>query len=764
MAFEIPGLPVGYADKIYGAVLGKVIGVRLGNPTEFHGTSQELQAKYPYVNTYVENDRNIYADDDTNGFVFFGKMFERISYDLSALTPELVAQTIMNYAAESRGFFWWEDSTESGVFHHLQQGVSPTVCGDYKYIGKSVNNVGGQIFYDAIGIIFAGNPEKAAECAGICARVMHNGEGAIGGQFISACISAAFVENDMHCILKRALKTIKPDSRYAFMVRDIMDFYDKNPYDWRMCQHQLDNHYPYHRAWDYGSHIIMALLYGRGDFSYSVEICLLSAGDTDCNCGNVGAIVGALVGAKAISYHNWIEPLHDTLYCSGTVPYENEVSITQFTALLMKLYAKFSAHEFPNYLETASKLGVYSFIFPYSYQKMDARLWRDGKERTDIVNRHNLCVNDEVDTPSGSPFSIKVWADCVKAGDCIRVFRWFNTGTGFLAKKSEGIDCTKYEPTSATRLYPGQTVRVRVMSRYNTAEMNVCLLAYSSRTGEEVFSEQVKLEARRWTELELHLPDLQTYYDCINVQMTPTQDSYYANGYDGIDLYLDELRIEGKPEYRFDHAGLSADIENRYWYTLLQNFNVCYGDVEANTSAGQDHLWFYPAVPRVKDEDKDKREFWITRNGKYTLALTGPYVQDCRVFCDVSLMPVGEKPDAGVPDADHSAALMVFAARGAVQHYAAGFYFGKIAILKADSKHGCYQVLCSADFDYDLSVRYHFKIRVSENRIRLEVSQAGNSENKTRIVWHGNGVLAGCIGFASIGDLGVRVYSYGISG
>lgn len=178
-----------YISKIYGSVLGKIIGVRAGNPLEFVKendhvlTSEELQKKYPYISTYIDKNRKTYVDDDTNGFVFFAKIFEKVnnSYEI---THKTVADIILNYAVENRGFFWWTKSTESRVFHNLVNGIAPTASGSYEYIGKSIDNVGGQIFYDAVGIILGGNPKEAARCVKLIASVMHNGEGAIGGSFI----------------------------------------------------------------------------------------------------------------------------------------------------------------------------------------------------------------------------------------------------------------------------------------------------------------------------------------------------------------------------------------------------------------------------------------------------------------------------------------------------------------------------------------------------------------------------------------------------
>ena len=45
--------------------------------------------------------------------------------------------------------------------------------------------------------------------------------------------------------------------------------------------------------------VVMALLYGEGDFSRTIQIANMGGWDTDCNVGNVGAIMGVAAGWTA---------------------------------------------------------------------------------------------------------------------------------------------------------------------------------------------------------------------------------------------------------------------------------------------------------------------------------------------------------------------------------------------------------------------------------------------------------------------------------
>jgi len=727
-----------YIEKIEGSVLGKVIGVRLGVPYEFSKTSAEIQAELPYVQTYSQEGHVTYPDDDTTGFVIFAKCFEKIN-SLGELTPEIVGDIILNYASENRGFFWWgEKGTERNAYHQLLQGVSPQVSGDYEHVGELCNCIGGQIFYDAIGIIFAGHPEKAVKASGIVSRVLHNGEGAIGGQFISGCISIAFLEDNIENVVKTALSLIPPESRYAKMVNDIIQVYYQNPYDWHFCQHYIDTHYNWHNVWDYGAHVVMSLLYGKGSFGSSMQICLHSAGDTDCNCANVGAILGAFCGYKGISYQNWIEPLYDRFYISSAVPYENDVSISRFTAKLIALHCKFSGKAVPDYIQQAKKENIIAFPFSHSTQGMEVIMWRNGYERYDLVNTQNsLQLSQDVVPPSGSPYTLKFWAHYVKANDCMRIYRWFD------GEKDFG-DYRVYEPTSCTRIFGGQIIRTKLYTRYNSCNIHIRFVVYCSMNRKEYYSDEIMLKPYEWTELSFTLPDIGTHYDCLNIQIVPENDSYFENGYDGLDLYVDTIEILGKPDYKIDFYYNQYATSQIYHYPVMKNFNICYGEAKW---LPEGCVHFYAGYKHCYQSTTEK-------NG-YVMAVTGSYMENYIAKCKMSVLPEG---DTSYIDKYHSSAFMLVAVNGVTYHYAVGFHNGTIAILKSGSLPSEYTILVSSDYDYNPSKKYYFRATVAEKEILFTVMDENQSNQKTVQVWTQE-PLSGCIGFGSIAS-GIMIYSY----
>jgi ADP-ribosylglycohydrolase len=58
--------------------------------------------------------------------------------------------------------------------------------------------------------------------------------------------------------------------------------------------------------------VIMALLWGEGDFERSITISAMGGLDADCNAATTGSILGVLNGAASLPA-KWVAPLNDTV-------------------------------------------------------------------------------------------------------------------------------------------------------------------------------------------------------------------------------------------------------------------------------------------------------------------------------------------------------------------------------------------------------------------------------------------------------------------
>ena len=166
--------------------------------------------------------------------------------------------------------------------------------------------IGGQIFSDIWGLVAPNQPDRAADYAAKAASVTHDGDGIQGARFIAALVSLAFAEREPVTLIEQAQEYVTPGSEYARVVQSVVDFQREQPDDWRACYEYLRHNFGYDR-YPGMVHIIpntgivvMALLYSRGDFSRAVQIATMGGWDTDCNAGNVGAIMGVAVGLDGL--------------------------------------------------------------------------------------------------------------------------------------------------------------------------------------------------------------------------------------------------------------------------------------------------------------------------------------------------------------------------------------------------------------------------------------------------------------------------------
>lgn len=315
-----------YFQTTYAGWLGKVIGVRLGSPME-SWTYEKIRESYGEILDYVEKFEDYAADDDTNGPNFFSRVLLDFPSE-KEVTQDQIAETLLNYVADHHGFFWWGGygiSTEQTSYENLRAGVDASLSGSISLNGKTVaEQIGGQIFSDVWGFIFPGNPEKAAYYSRKMSAISYDGEGLKGAEFVAAAVSAAYTEKNIRKVIETALRVIG-DCGYARMARDVMAFYDgDSARDWRAAFGFVKGKYGYDK-YPGSCHIIpnaavmvLSMLYGEGDFSRTVCISCNCGWDTDCNAGNVGSILGVLVGLDGLEKH-WTEPVHDLLISSSVI-------------------------------------------------------------------------------------------------------------------------------------------------------------------------------------------------------------------------------------------------------------------------------------------------------------------------------------------------------------------------------------------------------------------------------------------------------------
>lgn len=303
-------LPPDYSDRVYGGVLGKVIGVYLGRPFE-QWSHQAIMEKFGEIDFYVNEQAGVpivVADDDISGTFTFLRALEDNDFD-PHLTAEQIGETWLNYIIENRTILWWGGrsvSTEHTAFLNLKQGIKAPRSGSMELNGKTVaEQIGAQIFIDGWGLIHPNDPEAAADWARRAASVSHDGEAIYGAQVIAAMVAGAFGEQDIEKLQDIALAQIPADCQIRKLVEDVREIVARYP-NWKEGFQELDRTYGY-GVYTSNCHIIpnhglihFALLHGKSDFQHSMRVVNTCGWDTDCNAGNVGCILGVMDGYETL--------------------------------------------------------------------------------------------------------------------------------------------------------------------------------------------------------------------------------------------------------------------------------------------------------------------------------------------------------------------------------------------------------------------------------------------------------------------------------
>ena len=675
-------IPADYFERLYAGWLAKIIGIRLGAPIE-GWTYEQIRRTYCELTNYPVLYDEFAADDDSNGPLFFLRALLEVKPG-EKLKAQDVAEALLNYAPFEHGFFWWGGygvSTEHTAYLNLRAGIPAPRSGSIEQNGATIaEQIGGQIFIDTWGLVAPGNMELAVEMAQQAASVTHGGNGVYGGMFVAAAISYAFIEHDIRKIIEKALTYIPEDCEYARVVRCVMSYHDAHPNSWRDCFNYIHANFGYDR-YPGNCHIIpniavmiLALCYGNGDFTDTINICNMCGWDTDCNVGNVASIMGVAVGLEGIDYDKWIKPIHDLLICSSVIGSLNIMDIPYSASFIAMLAYRLAGEQIPEPFNGIIRERIHSAHFEYPGSTHAMRVSTDDTPYRRTLE-YNLANTDEAAFTGRRSLKMTV----MSVSTTQRIF--LNQRTYYVP--SDFHD-SRYDPCFSPLLYPGQDVRCAVMIPDFSGSSFVRLYAKDLRSDALILGERIWLtNDGHWENLTMKIPAMEGALireAGVLFEIGGEQKMQHV-----FTAYIDDLIFDGKPDYTLDFARENTEV----WTGLHREISQM------------------TKLKGIMELD----------NGALSLACsdfaegyTGHYDWgDYEAAFDV--MPItGEKHTVN------------FRVQGALRSYAFGFDGkGRLALLK--NAHG-YHELASCACDWELGKSYHWTIRVLGNKL---TAQCGDS-------------------------------------
>ena len=321
-----------YYEKVHGAWLGQAVAGALGMSVEgMHKRDLkpflEDLGQWPltdYIKTVPphrrQSRRQSYTADNW-GPTGFGPDDDSL-YQIANLLlieekgPEITSQDIADKWLASFSVFEAQNCGRAVRVAEelLKQGVRPPESGRHE-LGEFM---GGQMKGEFWGFLLPGNPEAAAEYGRIDAEVSFHTDGVHGEMFMAALTAEAFFESDPEKLLQAGLAMIPTDCDYARCIRDVMEWRRQWPDDWEKAHEQIDAKWApegrdkNRRVFPNNAVNALALLYGQGDFEKTISIAVMAGWDTDTNAGDVGPVMGVVLGPEAIA-EKWTKPIANIL-------------------------------------------------------------------------------------------------------------------------------------------------------------------------------------------------------------------------------------------------------------------------------------------------------------------------------------------------------------------------------------------------------------------------------------------------------------------
>ncbi len=488
-------------------------------------------------------------DDDTS----FPMVLIRALQDYgSSPTAQQLSDTRLNYLGDGHGTLWWGGygaSSEHTAYVNAANGIPAPLCGSGALNGWTLaEQIGGQIFSDIWELVAPNQPVLAADLAERASSISHDGNGLYGARFLAGMISHAFSERDPFKLIDLGLSLIPPDSEYARVVRATLDYYHQEPTDWRAGFALLKANFGYDR-YPGAVHIIpntgvivLALAYGGGDFSRTLQIANMCGWDTDCNVGNVGAVLGVANGLNGIDWI-WRAPANDLLITASIIGARNILTLPQCADLFCRLGRQIAGQDSP-------PRPRYHFAYPGSISNFATH-----GDRGRVIELRNA--------EAGGQRVLQASLRKLQRKGETKIY------TRTYYRPSE-LSSNYYEATFSPLVYPGQTVTARIYLPTDAPEsVRAAVYVYDDNHAATHQPTAEELAPGAWHTLTYTVPPLaNACLSEVGILVRNLSRSVWTTGA----IYIGSLDWSGTPDFSTDFRHERAESGGISQWTRLRGF------------------------------------------------------------------------------------------------------------------------------------------------------------------------------------------------
>jgi hypothetical protein len=376
--------------------------------------------------------------------------------------------------------------------------------------------------------------------------------------------------------------------------------------DWRKAAKRLAEQYPYERfgggcpmVTNHGV-IILALLYGGGDFDRSMMIVNTCGWDTDCNSGNLGCLLGIRSGLAAFGGADWRGPVADRIIMPTA---DAGAAITDAAIEAGRIIncgrALAGAEPF------APKGGArFHFEFPGSVQGFRAE--GEGAKVENVAGH----------SASGTRSLAVRFKSAARA-----------VTPTFIQPQDEKF--VNYRLFASPTLSPGQTLRATVWADSKNAKSITCRLTLTTCAVEGEYrpldGDAAQLAPGESAELTWRVPEVPG--------AVITQAGISAAGASGGTVYLDALGWNGEPDLALSPADAPGKMWQRAWVNAADTLGFHGGSVRCGQNRG---------TGLAIQGTYEWADYRLTANVKTDLSAAAGLavrVQGMRRYCALELIP-----------------------------------------------------------------------------------------------------------------------------
>ena len=223
-------------DKIKGGWAAQTLGCTYGGPTEFKYKGGMINDSIPII-WYDNYCKDIFEEDPG--------LYDDVYMDLTFM--EVMAREGLDAPADSYAkafahadYKLWH--ANQAARYNILNGVMPPASGHWKN-NPHADDIDFQIEADFIGMICPGMPNVANKLSDKIGHIMNYGDGFYGGVYVASLYTLAYVCNAIPTIVQQALYSVPEGANFRNCIQDVIDFWKKNPGDWKQCWLAIDRKY-----------------------------------------------------------------------------------------------------------------------------------------------------------------------------------------------------------------------------------------------------------------------------------------------------------------------------------------------------------------------------------------------------------------------------------------------------------------------------------------------------------------------------------------